>query len=158
MPFCVQCGSAVSEQDRFCGKCGRQQSTQGPPPPPRDYMAGISNKNAILFCYLPWIGWVAAIVVLASERFQREARVRFHAFQGLYLFAAWLMVSWVIGPALSAPAFFSGVPLYHQFSSILHLVIIVTWIFMLVKVSQGQDYRLPVIGDLADRSVSEQRP
>ena len=29
---------------------------------------------------------------------------------------------------------------------------------MLMKVSHDQDYRLPVIGDLADRSVSEQRP
>ena len=29
---------------------------------------------------------------------------------------------------------------------------------MLMKVSHDQDYRLPVIGELADRSVSEQRP
>jgi hypothetical protein len=29
---------------------------------------------------------------------------------------------------------------------------------MLMKVSQDVDYRLPVLGELADRSVSEQRP
>ena len=32
------------------------------------------------------------------------------------------------------------------------------WIFMLMKVSHDQDYRLPILGELADRSVSEQRP
>ena len=28
---------------------------------------------------------------------------------------------------------------------------------MLVKVSQDEEYKLPIIGDLAERSVSEQR-
>jgi uncharacterized membrane protein len=37
-------------------------------------------------------------------------------------------------------------------------VIVGAWVFMLIKVSHDQDYHLPVIGDLADRSVSEQRP
>ena len=36
--------------------------------------------------------------MLASERFRHETQVRLHAFQGLYLFVAWLMVQWVIGP------------------------------------------------------------
>jgi uncharacterized membrane protein len=142
----------VDVTDRFCAKCGAKQSAAQPVFP-----AGISSRNAALLCYIPWIGWVAAIVVLASERFRPDPKVRFHAFQGLYLFAAWLMVEWVVSPVLSFPGYHFGVPFYQTGFHILQLLIVVAWVFMLVKVSQNQDYRLPILGELADRSVSEQR-
>ncbi|HUA83066.1 MAG TPA: hypothetical protein VMB85_04360 [Bryobacteraceae bacterium] len=118
-------------------------------------MAGISGRNAALLCYIPMVGWIAAIVVLASERFRRDSDVRFHAFQGLYLFVAWLMVEWVVSPVLyiSDGAF----PLHTLFRHLLQLAIFAAWIFMIVKVSHGEKYKLPVIGELAERSVSEQR-
>src|SRR6202795_5202282 len=104
MAFCVQCGSKVGDADPFCAKCGARQKISGAnaagAQAPHDPFSGISGRNASLLCYIPWIGWIAAIVVLASERFHRDAQVRFHAFQGLYVFVAWLMVEWVITPML----------------------------------------------------------
>jgi uncharacterized membrane protein len=41
--------------------------------------------------------------------------------------------------------------------AVMKLAIVGTWIFMLVRVSNDDDYHLPVIGELAERSVSEQR-
>jgi len=115
-------------------------------------MAGISDRTASLLCYIPMVGWIAAIIVLASHRFRQEPKVRFHAFQGLYLFVAWLLVQWVVSPALE---FNGGVS--RLFGGLLHLLIFAAWIYMLVKVSHNEDYRLPIVGELADRSVSEQR-
>lgn len=146
----------MSATDQFCARCGgKQPSAQGTPrasaastPYP-----GISNRNAALLCYIPWVGWVAAIVVLASERFRNETEVRFHAFQGLYLFVAWLLVEWVIQPML----WWGSFPMHRVFYEMLQLVILIAWIFMIVKVSHDEHYRLPIIGELADRSVSEQR-
>jgi uncharacterized membrane protein len=172
MPYCVQCGQTVGSADKFCAKCGAQQSggassgTGGASPGAsfdtggrvKDFWTHISDRNAALLCYIPWVGWIAAIAVLASDRFRSEKRLRFHAFQGLYLFAAWLMVSWVIGPMLTYPVPAAGFPFYRTISQILHLLILGAWIFMLMKVSHDQDYRLPILGELADRSVSEQRP
>jgi len=163
MPFCVQCGNNVGPADQFCGKCGARQAsgapggtgTQARPVP--DLMTGISNRNAALLCYIPMVGWVAAIVVLASERFRRETQVRFHAFQGLYLFVAWLMVEWVISPALYFTDWGPGLGLHHLVSRGLQLAIFGAWIFMLIKVSHDENYRLPILGELADRSVCEQR-
>src|ERR1700749_2402039 len=104
MPYCVQCGTNVGTTDQFCGKCGSRQSPGGgaatATAKPADFMAGISNRNASLLCYIPMVGWIAAIVVLARQHFRRETRVRFPAFQGLSLFVAWLIVDWVISPAL----------------------------------------------------------
>jgi len=149
----------VDAADQFCAKCGARQSDAKPEPGApfsRTAWDGITSRNASLLCYIPWVGWVAGIIVLASDRFRPEPRVRFHAFQGLYLFAAWMMVQWVVSPALSFPAGF-GMPFYRNASHILQLLIVGAWIFMLVKVSHGDDYRLPILGELADRSVSEQR-
>jgi uncharacterized membrane protein len=157
MPFCVKCGKPVDATDQFCAKCGASQPNSRSEPPQRPCLDTISSRHAALLCYIPWIGWVVAIVVLASERFRPEPRVRFHAFQGLYLFAAWLMVEWVISPALSYPGYNFGIPFFRTTSHILQLLIIAAWLFMLVKVSHDQDYRLPILGELADRSVSEQR-
>ena len=36
-------------------------------------------------------------------------------------------------------------------------VIFGTWIFMIIKTSQDKMYKLPILGDLAEKSVSEQR-
>lgn len=158
MPYCVQCGNNVGGTDQFCGKCGsRQQAAKPGSSPPPDIMAGISNRNASLLCYIPMVGWIAAIVVLASERFRKIPQVRFHAFQGLYLFVAWLMVEWVISPALYFSDWTGGFPMHRLFSRGLQLLIFAAWIVMIIKVSHDEDYKLPIVGELAQRSVSEQR-
>lgn len=162
MAFCVQCGARVGDADRFCVKCGAPQKvTPGAraagPQPVSDPFAGISGRTASLLCYVPWVGWIAAIVVLASHRFRTDAQVRFHAFQGLYIFVAWLMVEWVVSPFMYASDFLIGLPFHHLGVHLLQLAIFVAWIFMMIKVSHDENYKLPVLGDLAERSVSEQR-
>jgi uncharacterized membrane protein len=163
MAFCVQCGNPVGDADQFCKKCGAPQkgaSKAGASRPQAhqssDPFSSISSRNASLLCYIPYLGWIAAIVVLASERFRKEMKVRFHAFQGLYIFVAWLMVDWVISPVLSI-GFEFGMPFHRLTARLLQLAIFAAWIIMMIKVSQDESYKLPIIGDLAERSVSEQR-
>jgi len=165
MPYCVQCGSAVEPVDLFCGKCGaRQASAAGSPSagagvgaqgssarPAESFLSGINPRTASVLCYIPVLGWVASIVVLASERFRNNRDVRFHAFQGLYLFVVWLFVDWVFAPMMS---FTEGTRLVVR---LLKVGVFGGWIFMLIKTSQDQLYRLPIIGELAEKSVSEQR-
>lgn len=103
-----------------------------------------------MLCYIPLAGWIASIVVLASPRFRENPVVRFHAFQGLYLFVAWLLIEMFVGPLMSVSH--AG----HIVSRVLHLVILVAWIFMLVKTSHSEKYSLPIVGELAERSVAEQ--
>ena len=159
MPYCVQCGNQVRDTDRFCAVCGTAQVPPGakaPPTVPRDILSGISPRSASLLCYIPLVGWVAAIVVLASIRFRNDAEVRFNAFQGLYLFVAYLLVSWVLSPFLMFP-FGADFGMRHFVPGLLKAVIFGVWIFMMVKISQGQQFRLPILGELAERSVTEQR-
>jgi uncharacterized membrane protein len=118
-----------------------------------DYVQGISPRTASLLCYIPILGWIVSIVVLASARFRADGRVRFHAFQGLYLFVAWLLVDWVLGPMFGL----AGAPFHQVFSGLMKAVIFGAWIFMIIKTSHDETYKLPILGDLAEKSVSEQR-
>jgi len=102
-------------------------------------------------------GWIFAIVVLATERFRTNQIVRFHAFQGLYIFVAWLLIDMVLSPILFFPGM-DGFPTHRLLTACLHLGVYAAWIFMIIKVAKDEMYKLPVLGELADRSVSEQHP
>jgi uncharacterized membrane protein len=160
MPFCTQCGHQVTDADAFCAHCGRQQASaaSGPTPafrapqgPAPDPLAGITPRTASILCYVPTVGWIAAVVVLAARKFKNDKIVRFHAFQGLYLFAAWLLVQWVIRPLmLGLPE--HSISLYH----ILEAVLLAVSILMMVKAGHDEPYVLPIIGELAQKSAAEQ--
>jgi uncharacterized membrane protein len=96
------------------------------------------------------VGWIAAVVVLAARRFRNNPTVRFHAFQGLYLFAAWLFVDWAVRPIFQSIA----EPLY-RVDRLLEALIVGASIFMIVKTRQDEMYSLPIVGDLAHRSIIE---
>jgi uncharacterized membrane protein len=172
MPFCNQCGGQVQPDDPFCGACGARQNVQSAPPPPpgpkaappkstdpvNDWLKGIPPRNACIFCYIPFVGWIFAIIVLASSQFHEERNVRFHAFQGLYLFVLWLFVVWVFGPMTAGVSgIFFAWRMFHVLFRLFQLAIVGAWIFMLVKTSNGEDFHLPLLGELAEKSVSEQK-
>jgi uncharacterized membrane protein len=156
MPYCCQCGSQTRPSDVFCGVCGARQLVASPKRAGSG--SGITPRTASILCYIPVVGWIPAIVVLASQKFRHDRDVRFHAFQGIYLFVAWLIVDWVIGPLYHFPFGPNGGMFPHFFvGGILKALLLVTWIFMLIKTSQEEVCKLPIIGELADRSVAEQR-
>jgi uncharacterized membrane protein len=90
---------------------------------------------------------IPSIVFLASRKFRYNQRVRFNAFQSVYLFVAWLIVS-SAGPII--------LPFRHGLASLLETGLTICWIFLLVKASQSEQVHLPILGDLAARSTSEQ--
>jgi len=146
MPYCSQCGNQVDLADVFCAKCGARQPVASPRP--ADPFSSISPRTTSILCYVPGLGWIASIVVLASERYRTNRVVRFHAFQGLYLFVAWLIEDWVLKPI------FFAVPHAHL-NGVIQLVLLGVSIFMMIKTSQEEMYSLPVIGELAEKSLSE---
>src|SRR5215469_3790546 len=129
MPYCSQCGNKVEAVDQYCYRCGARQPGPGTPLPPADPLGSLSPRTASILCYVPGIGWIACIIVLAANRFRQDRLVRFHAFQGLYLFVAWLMNAWVIRPISTMLA--RGVPI--GIHGIVDLVLLGMSIFMMIK-------------------------
>ena len=135
----------------YCSQCGTRQ----PPPGAHftDFLDGMSDRTASVLCYIPVVGVIAAIVCLASQRFRTNVRVRFNAFQSLYLFVAWLILSSAI------PVLIVGMPgwgVEHAFIDLLKVVLFVCWIYLLIKATHREQVRLPIVGDLAARSTMEQ--
>ena len=151
MPFCSNCGNQVGTA-RYCAQCGSPQPVDDAAPPQaaanRDHLAGLNPRTASILCYVPGIGWIASIIVLASDRFRQDRRVRFHGFQGLYLFVAWLLDDQVLRPLLQR------IPGFHL-HSIVQAVLLGMSIFMMVKAAHDEAYPLPLFGELAQKSVAE---
>jgi uncharacterized membrane protein len=148
----------VGGADVFCAKCGsRQPSTQGAAfggsqssnGPPTDALSALHPRTASVLCYVPGIGWIVSIVVLASGRFRNDLTVRFHAFQGLYLFVAWLIADWVLRPAF----YFMPFP-HFEIYRIVELALLGMSIFMMLKAGQNEAFALPIFGELAHRSAA----
>ncbi len=161
MPFCSSCGSEVRQNDQFCGRCGAPQTgapqTGSAPPKAAAATAGdpfpnVNDNTTAVLCYIPFIGWIASIYVLSVDRFRRNNTVRFHAFQGLYLFVAWLIYDWVIESILFSVMFKAWVV-----TRFVKLLLVGTWLYLMFKTSQREVVRLPIIGDLADQSIAEQK-
>lgn len=148
MPFCGQCGASLGDRDFFCGKCGNRQPVPGIPGVYRSHGDGMSARTASMLCYVPFAGWIAAILVLASQRFSQDRNVRFHAFQGLYLFVGWLLLDWAVMPWFR---FFP--PHFFPMRKLAELLLLALWIFMLIKASKEERYSLPIVGELAERSL-----
>ena len=135
--------------DSFCARCGAAQpaASHAAHPAARG-LESLNPRTASILCYVPWVGWVAAIVVLASDRFRHDRAVRFHAFQGLYLFVAWLIADQVVRPM------FDLMTNLHPYR-VVEAVLIGASIFMMVKAAHEETYPLPLFGELAQRSVAE---
>lgn len=153
MPFCTQCGQTVLSEARYCASCGSPQPLNAARAGQAESLLNrLSPRTAALLCYVPFLGWIACIVVLAAQRFRQHHDVRFHAFQGLYLYVAWLVLDWGVTPMLDMlPEPFL------RLDQLLKAALVVAWIFMLVKTSQNQVFHLPFFGELAERSVAEQQ-
>ena len=144
MPYCIHCGHEVSTNARFCRKCGKQQPSGAAAP----QSSGLSPRGASMLCYVPWLGWIAAIYVLVSDTFRENRTVRFHAFQGLYIFVGWMLAHWALGLWFRL-IFDSGEGL----GSLIELFLLCVWVFMLIKTSNNERYELPLVGELAEKSL-----
>ena len=167
MAFCSNCGTSVSNTDAFCGGCGARQAgpagpagpaagaqPAGPGPaqgaPAANPLDAMTPRTAGMLCYVPVLGIVMSIIVLAAGRFRRDVTTRFHAFQGLFLFVAYQVADKVLQPLFHRSAF--G---FNPFG-LLKSAILLGSIYLVFVTRNGQKIKLPVVGDLAEKSAAEQ--
>lgn len=174
MAFCKNCGSPVDGQ--FCAKCGTpagaapaaQAAAPAPPPPAQPYppaaaasapqpaaaAGGMTDNLAGLLCYV--LGFITGVLFLVLEPYNRNKFIRFHAFQSLFFNLAWIalwIVLSIIGGILMAALPFSMWWLWSIVNLVIWLGFLASWIFLMVKAYQGQRFKLPVIGDLAEKQA-----
>ena len=103
---------------------------------------GLEPNIAGLLCYV--LGWVTGIVFFILEK--ENKFVRFHAIQSIVVFGAYTVlvivlnfipvIGWIISLILGIAAF-------------------ILWIVLMLKAYQGQLYKLPVAGDIAEKQTQK---
>jgi len=116
---------------------------------------GLDTNVGALLCYLPLcaISLIYSIIVLVTDKQNRT--MRFHAFQSLLLTGAYVVV--VIALQIFA-AVVGGVTGSGLLASLLFLLVMVAvvaflgaMIYGMVKGYQGQQFKFPVVGDMAEK-------
>ena len=101
---------------------------------------GMQANLAASLSYL--LGFITGIIFYFIEKDNKF--VRFHAMQSILLSVAIVVLSIIlvvipiIGPILL---------------SILDVVIFILWIILMVKAYQGENFKLPIIGDIAGKQI-----
>ena len=157
MAFCSSCGNEVPAGAGFCAKCGQQMSAPsaaqpasqpgagGTPQPAAQPGAGggqMTSNVAGMLCYV--LTLITGILFLVLEPYNRDPFVRFHAFQAIFFCVAAMVLSiavaiipwvgWILSPFLM-------------------LGLMVLWVVLMFQAYQNKKWKLPVIGDLAEKQV-----
>ncbi len=132
--FCPKCGAENVEGSTFCNKCG------GSLVPGVSRPSGLDENVAGLLCYLA--GWITGLIFLILEK--ENKFVRFHAIQSIVTFGT-LNLFWIVFLPLWKGTLFDVI---RTFIIILTIII---WIVLMVKAYQGEKYKLPVAGDIAEK-------
>ncbi len=107
---------------------------------------GLEPNVAGLLCYV--LGWLTGLIFLLIEK--DDDFVRFHAAQSIVVFGALAIIDFVFWFFLYAvPMFWFLFPLMW----LLGLVGLVLWILLMVKAYQGEEFHLPIAGDIAENWV-----
>lgn len=152
MPYCSKCGAEIAAQAAFCPKCGQPQGgAQGTAAAAGAKQSGLAENVAGLLCYV--LGWITGIIFFLIDK---RPYVRFHAAQSMVVFGGLHLlrivlgmmfgVSWVFGGPFGWGSFTTGLGLL----SVISLVSLVLWILCMVKAYQGERFKVPFAGDIAE--------
>jgi uncharacterized membrane protein len=164
--FCSSCGAQVADTASFCPACGKPAAPVQPTAPSQG-SAGAAPATAVAAAstgglednvagLLAYITIIPAILFLVMEPYNKKPFVRFHSFQCIFLHVAAIVVG-IAAMILSAVLAF--IPIFGHLVMLLIWPVIwlgffVLWLVLLMKAYQGQMWKLPFIGDLAEKQAN----
>ena len=98
---------------------------------------------------LAYITVIPAIIFLFVAPYNKNSYIRFHSWQCLLLAAAWAVTEFVIYLAGSIFSFLGLIGF--GLAPMVSLATLILWLMLLIKAFNGERYKLPVIGDIAEK-------
>jgi uncharacterized membrane protein len=145
MAFCNMCGAQIPDGTTTCAACASRVPAGGAAAAPA---SGMADNVAGMLAYITII---PAIVFLVVEPYNKSRFVRFHSFQCIFFAVAWTAL-WI------ALSIFAHIPILGWLSILIWPLIglagFIIWIILLLKANQGQMFKLPFIGDLAEKQAN----
>lgn len=109
---------------------------------------GMSENVAGLLCYVLW--WVTGLIFFLIDK---RSFVRFHAAQSMVAFGALHVIRFILAEMFVASLTAGTSAGFSMASGLIHLVDLlafVLWIVLMIKAYQGERFKLPVVGDIAE--------
>lgn len=153
MAFCPNCGSQIAE-GAACSKCagaapgGSALAAGTPVTGATTAGSGLTDNMAGALAYVTII---PAIIFLVAEPFNKNRFIRFHAFQCLFFAVAWTALWIVLRIIVQIPVLGWATILLWPLVSLAGFII---WIILVMKAYQGQKFKLPIIGDMAEKQAN----
>ena len=150
MAFCSACGAQVPDGSTMCAACSSKAPVGATA---QASTGGLTDNVAGMLAYVTII---PAIIFLVMEPYNKNRFVRFHSFQNIFLHVAGFVL-WIALFMVSAVLAFIPI-LGHLVAFLLWMVLslglFIIWIVLLLKANQGQMFKLPVIGDMAEKQAN----
>ncbi len=135
-----------------CPKCGPAAQPAAAAPaagaPSAGAAGGLTDNVAGLLAYITII---PSIVFLVMEPYNKNRFIRFHSFQNIFFCIAWVILWIVLGIVGQIPVLGWATLLLWPLIGLGGLII---WIILIMKAYQGQMFKLPVIGDMAEKQAN----
>ncbi len=113
---------------------------------------GMRTRTAGWLCYL--FGWVTGLIFFLLEKQNRF--VRFHAMQSILFFGGMSILEGIVR-FFETLFSYSLLPVFGfgAITGVLGIITFVCWIVLMVQASKGRYYKLPVIGDYAEKIANQ---
>jgi uncharacterized membrane protein len=153
MAFCTVCGAQTPDGSTICPACSRSGAPAARPVAAP--VGGLADNVAALLCYSP-VGLIADIVFLVAEPYNRNRFIRFHAFQSLFtalavfVLAIALVIVGMLLAIIPVVGWIADMLLWAAFA----IGNLVLWVMMMIKAYQNETFKLPFVGDLAEKQAN----
>ena len=119
----------------------------------------IEENIASALCYV--LTWITGIIFYLMEK--ENKTVRFHAMQSILTFLPLMIIGWIVG-FIGAPSvgwgygyygasYNPGIPALIWLSWLIYVIMFILWIVLIIKAYQGEKFKLPVVGDIAEKHI-----
>jgi uncharacterized membrane protein len=96
---------------------------------------GLEENVEGALCYV--LGWITGLIFYLLEKDNKF--VKFHAMQSIIVFLPLMILAWL----LSWFIWFLG--------GLIGLIFLILWIILIIKAYQGEKFKLPIVGDIAEK-------
>ena len=154
MPFCSSCGTDVGTGVKFCPKCGTASdgSAANPqaaaPPSAMAAPAAGAPPNDNMMGALAYLTIIPPIIFLVMEPYSKNSFIRFHSFQSIFFLVAAVVVS-IFSSIIGMIPFVGWI-----IAMFVPLGLVLVWALAVFKAFSGERFKLPVIGDLAEKQAA----
>jgi uncharacterized membrane protein len=136
---CPACKTETGTDSQFCPHCGANMTTGVTPAAAQP--GGLSETAAGVIAYITII---PAIIFLVMDPYNRSPFIRFHAWQSIFFAIAVAIVHFVL-TVIPILGWILMVPV--------GLAFLILWIFVMIKASKGERYKIPFIGNFAEQAA-----